>query len=60
MRRLLYRMTWMPQFPETSLYPENGRCLNGVCSPCGFPEIQEHIPGRILDDLNESNGNEEV
>ena len=41
-------------------HPENGGCLHGVCSPCGFPEKHEHISGRILDGLNESNVNEEV
>ena len=41
-------------------HPEKGGCLHGVCSLCGFPEKHEHISGRILDGLNESNVNEEV
>jgi hypothetical protein len=41
-------------------HPENGGCLHGVCSPYGLPEKHEHISGRILDGLNESNINEEV
>ena len=45
---------------DPPLPPKIGGCLRGVCSPCGYPEKHDHIPGRILDRLNESNANERV